>query len=120
MSTFRGPLHFSLDLFFLTTHHDRIIFLYNKERVSIVHVTSLRKVGGSVMLTVPPVLLESLDLSAGSRVGIAVGAGHLIIEPNPRPYYKLEDLLALCDEAAGFSEEEREWLDAPTSGRELI
>ena len=84
------------------------------------HATNLGKVGGAIMLAVPPVLLESFDLSAGSKVGIAVVEGHLIVEPNPKPFYKLEDLLSLCDETADFSEEEREWLDAPSVGRELI
>ena len=84
------------------------------------YLTSLRKVGGSVMLAVPPVLLESLDLSAGARVGLTVDEGHLIIDPKPKPYYELDDLLAQCAERTGFSEEEREWLDAPSVGRELI
>ncbi len=31
------------------------------------HTTNLRKVGGSVMLTVPPALLDILHLQAGAR-----------------------------------------------------
>ena len=34
------------------------------------HTTNLRKVGGSVMLAVPPALLDILHLRAGAKVGI--------------------------------------------------
>lgn len=33
------------------------------------HTTCLRKVGGSVMLAVPPAILEMLHLQAGARGG---------------------------------------------------
>lgn len=36
------------------------------------HTTSLRKVGGSVMLAVPPAFLDQLHLHAGVTVGLAV------------------------------------------------
>lgn len=36
------------------------------------YTTNLRKVGGSVMLAVPPAVLEQLHLQAGVKVGLAV------------------------------------------------
>ena len=33
------------------------------------HVTSLRKVGGSIMLAVPPAILDLLHLEVGQRCG---------------------------------------------------
>jgi antitoxin ChpS len=36
------------------------------------HTTILRKVGGSVMLAVPPAILEILRLKAGATVGAAL------------------------------------------------
>ena len=84
------------------------------------HITNLRKVGGSVMLAVPPALLDVLKLSAGSKVGIAVDNGRLVIEPSTRPRYTLAELLAASDYSKPQSAEEREWLDAPAVGRELI
>jgi antitoxin ChpS len=36
------------------------------------HMTNLRKVGGSVMLAVPPALLDILNLRAGAKVGVVV------------------------------------------------
>ena len=38
----------------------------------IMHTTSLRKVGGSVMLAVPPAFLDQLHLQAGATVGLQV------------------------------------------------
>lgn len=84
------------------------------------HTTSLRKVGGSVMLAVPPAFLDQLHLQAGVTVGLAVDHGCLIVNPNPRPHYTLEQLLAQCDTNAEISAEDREWLNATAVGGELL
>jgi antitoxin ChpS len=84
------------------------------------HTTNLRKVGGSVMLAVPPALLDMLQLRPGAKVGLAVQGGRLIVEPQPRPRYTLEELLAQCNPKAPRSKEDREWLDSKPVGRELI
>jgi antitoxin ChpS len=83
------------------------------------HTTNLRKVGGSVMLTVPPAILELLNLKAGASVAVSVDAGRLVVEAIARPRYTLEDLLAASDYSQPPSPEEREWIDAPAVGREL-
>ncbi|MDR2186699.1 MAG: antitoxin [Azonexus sp.] len=86
------------------------------------HTTSLRKVGGSIMLAVPPALLDVLNLGVGAKVGLAVDNGRLMVEPAARPRYTLDALLAEA-EAAGvypLPVEEREWVDAPTVGGELV
>jgi antitoxin ChpS len=44
----------------------------------------------------------------------------LVINPNPRPRYTLDELLAQCDAAADLSAEDREWLDARPVGGELL
>lgn len=84
------------------------------------HTTHLRKVGGSVMLAVPRVLLDVLHLKPGAQVGIAIEGGRLVIEPRDGPHYTLEALLAQCDPSAEITPEEREWLDSGPVGRELI
>ena len=58
------------------------------------HTTNLRKVGGSVMLAVPPALLDVLHLTAGAKVGLAVDNGRLVVEPKARPRYTMAELLA--------------------------
>lgn len=84
------------------------------------HTTNLRKVGGSIMLAVPPAILDLLHLRAGATVGLAVDHGRLVVEPNPRPHYSLDELLAQCDVSAEISEEDRAWLENRPVGRELL
>lgn len=84
------------------------------------HTTNLRKVGGAVMLAIPPAFLEQLHLQAGASVGVAVVDGRLVIDPKPRPRYTLGELLAASDYSRPPSADEREWLDAPAAGGELI
>lgn len=84
------------------------------------HTTNLRKVGGSVMLAVPPALLDVLHLNVGAKVGIAIDNGRLVVEPQARPRYTLEDLLAQCDSSVNIMVEDREWLDAKQVGGELL
>lgn len=84
------------------------------------HMTNLRKVGGSVMLAVPPSLLDILNLRAGAKVGLTVDNGRLVVEPTARPRYTLDELLAQCDVSAEPSDEDREWLDAKAVGGELL
>jgi len=84
------------------------------------HTTNLRKVGGSIMLAVPPVILDLLHLRAGATVGLAVDHGRLVVEPRPRPHYSLDELLAQCDGSVEISEEDRAWLDSEPVGSELL
>jgi antitoxin ChpS len=88
------------------------------------HTTNLRKVGGSVMLAVPPALLDIMQLQPGAKVGIAIESGRLIVDPQPRRRYTLNELLAQCAPKARRNKRrykpEREWLDSKPIGRELI
>ncbi|MGA2039114.1 MAG: antitoxin [Bryobacteraceae bacterium] len=84
------------------------------------HSTNLRKVGGSVMLAVPPALLDILSLQAGAKVGIAVERGRIVVEPQRRRRYSLNELLARCDPKARRSKREREWLESKPVGGELL
>ena len=84
------------------------------------HTTNLRKVGGSVMLAVPPALLDILRLRPGTQVGIAVESGRLVVEPQQRPRYTLEELLAQCNRRSARTGEDREWLGGGPVGGELV
>ena len=89
------------------------------------HTTNLRKVGGSVMLAVPPALLDILHLQPGATVGIAVEKGRIIVEPRQRRRYTLKELLAKCDPKAARArgrskKEQQEWLDSKPVGDEII
>ena len=84
------------------------------------HTTNLRKVGGSIMLAVPPALLDLLHLRAGAQVGIAIESGRLVVEPQRRPRYTLQELLAQCNPKAARTKEEREWLSSKPAGAEIL
>jgi antitoxin ChpS len=84
------------------------------------HIANLRRVGGSVMLAIPPALLDILHLQPGAKVGIAVESGRLVIEPQQRRRYTLGELLAECDPKAPRGKQEQEWLDSRPAGGELI
>lgn len=84
------------------------------------HTTNLRKVGGSVMLAVPPALLDVLRLRPGSQVGLAIESGRLVVEPRPRPRYTLEELLAQCNPKAKHTREDREWLSGGPTGAGIL
>lgn len=84
------------------------------------HTTNLRKVGGSVMLAVPPALLDVLKLAAGARVGLIVENGRLVVEPRAHKRYTLAELLAQSDYSQPPTPDEREWVEAPAAGREPL
>ena len=84
------------------------------------HMTNLRKVGGSVMLAVPPALLDILHLKAGACVGIDVDGGRLVVEAAPKQRFTMAELLAASDYSSAPNPEDREWIDAPAVGKELL
>jgi antitoxin ChpS len=80
---------------------------------------TLRPVGGSTVLAIPPALLSQLGLGARSVVSIRVENGALVIEPaRSRP--TLDELLAQCDPAAPLSDDEIEWMNDGPVGNEVI
>jgi antitoxin ChpS len=84
------------------------------------YTTNLRKVGGSIMLAVPPALLDVLHLRAGATVAVTLDGRRLVVERQERPHYTLDELLSLCDGSIEPSQEDRDWIDAPPAGEELV
>ncbi len=84
------------------------------------YTTSLRKVGGSVMLALPPALLEVVDFAVNTEVGITVQDGCLVVAGKKQRRYSLQDLIDQCDPAAPAPSVDHEWLDMPAAGNELL
>ena len=82
--------------------------------------TKLRKVGGSVMLAVPPSILEMVQLRSGATVCLAVENGRLTVEPETRKRYSLGELLAQCDVSAPLPGEDAQWTASKPRGQELV
>nr|VFJ62670.1 MAG: antitoxin ChpS [Candidatus Kentron sp. FW]VFJ70992.1 MAG: antitoxin ChpS [Candidatus Kentron sp. FW] len=60
------------------------------------YTTNLRRIDGSVMVPVPPAMLDRLDPRVGAEIGLSVDGAHLVLDPRPRPRYSLDQLLAQC------------------------
>ena len=76
--------------------------------------TNLRKVGGSVMMTVSPVF------NSGSVVDVALLEGRLVVKPITKPKYNLTDLLVKCDANAKMPKEDKKWLELTPVGNEIL
>jgi antitoxin ChpS len=79
----------------------------------------LRKVGGSVMLTIPPVVLDDLGLEPEMSVELEVKSGRLIVDPRGRRRYSLDDLLEET-KSVRYRPKDRVWTSGRRKGRELI
>ena len=75
--------------------------------------TNLRRVEGSAMPAVPPAPLEILGLRPVKR-------GRLVIKPEKRPRYTLDDLLAGTSAGSSRRKRDRQWVAGKPAGRELI
>ncbi len=54
------------------------------------------------------------------KVELTVDNGRLVVEPQMRPRYTLDELLAQCDGSAEITTEDRQWLDSKPLGAELL
>ena len=79
----------------------------------------LRKVGGSVMLAVPPAMLDQLGMSADKVVGLEVVDGALVVSPVRRKY-RLDELLDESEPVGALTDEDRLFLDSEPVGREEV
>ena len=80
---------------------------------------TLRKLGGSVILTLPVAWLRQVGLTAGSEVGLHIDDNKLIVEPASKPVYSLSDLVDeyLADKS---SNTDTDWLDDDATGDEAL
>lgn len=83
---------------------------------------TIRQLGNSKGLILPPKMLSELHLSAGSTVSVETIDGRLVITPaiKPPPRYTLAELLAQCDPSAPMSDFEKTWDAMPPAGREIL
>lgn len=84
------------------------------------HTAKLRKVGGSVMVAIPPTLLQQLSLEPQDEVGVGMENGRIVIDPRPAKRFTLAELLAACDSAAPPPEDDDDWTRDGAVGEELL
>lgn len=78
---------------------------------------TLRRSGGSLVMTVPKAYIEQNQLHDGSSVDLIVDGDRLIISAPRKPKYTLEELLAQMPE--GLPRDEV-WDDMAPVGQEII
>lgn len=81
--------------------------------------STLRNVGGSVMLAIPKSILEGLGLGPNTKVALSIDRGRLVVEPRPKPKYTLAELLAQCDPGAPVRADDEAWQSIEPVGREV-
>lgn len=80
----------------------------------------LKRIGGSIMLAVPPALLETLGIGSGTTVSLTVKNGSILVRPCRKPHYTLADLIAKCDANAEPPSPDETWLNASPVGKEIL
>ena len=76
---------------------------------------TLRKAGGSLVMTVPKAFVEQNGLSEGSQVELHLLGKKMTVEAPSRPRYKLADLMAEMPEGLPLVEG---WDEMPAVGLE--
>ena len=81
--------------------------------------TKIQKWGNSMALRIPAFTMRAWGIEEGQSVALTVEGGALVARPTQKRY-TLAELLAQCDFSKPMSTNEREWIDAPAKGRELL
>ena len=76
---------------------------------------TLRKAGGSLVMTIPKTFIEQNGLSDGSKVELRLSGKKLMVEAPAKPRYKLADLMA---EMPARLPKVKGWDEMPSVGRE--
>lgn len=76
---------------------------------------TLRKAGGSLVMTVPKVFVEQNGLGEGSQVELHLQGKKMTVEAPTRPRYKLVDIMAEMPEGLPRAEG---WEEMPSVGLE--
>lgn len=80
---------------------------------------NIQKWGNSAAVRLPAAMLTQLGVQIGDAFTVDLSAGQAILR-TARPRYTLDELLAQCNADAPWSQSERQWLDAPSCGGEVI
>lgn len=76
---------------------------------------TLRKTGGSLVMTVPKAFIEQNGLSEGSQVELQLSGSTMTVQAPARPRYRLEDLMMEMPDGLPRVEG---WDDMPAVGKE--
>lgn len=79
---------------------------------------TLKKLGNSTGLLMPPPVLKDLGLSVGRTFRLQTTAdGKIILEPKRK--FRLTEMIAQCDQKAAPPADMKAWNDMPAAGGEV-
>ena len=86
------------------------------------NVSTLRNWGGAVAISLPKKLLSALGIGAGTEVEVNIKDGAIVLSPVRARFTlaQLEKEQNRLERSLGRRLGERDWLDAPARGRELL
>ncbi|OGT51866.1 MAG: transcriptional regulator [Gammaproteobacteria bacterium RIFCSPHIGHO2_12_FULL_42_13] len=80
---------------------------------------TVRKSGGSTIISLPKVVLETLKLHVGSVMELSLENNRIVLTPINEPM-NLEDLLRACpSKKFALTDEDLEWVHAKNKGKEM-
>lgn len=80
----------------------------------------IRQSGGAKIISLPKAILSSLNLDIGSTLELTIQNNQIVLNP-VNTELTLEELLAGSPkEALALTDEDREWLNAPAVGKEIL
>ena len=78
---------------------------------------TLRRAGGSLVMTVPKAFIEQNRLQEGSQVDLLLEGSNMTVRAPNRPRYKLEELMA---EMPGDLPRVEGWEEMASVGKEIV
>jgi len=55
--------------------------------------TTIQRWGNSLAVRIPKAFVKEAHVASGTRVDLTIHEGKIVINPRPKPEYRLEDLL---------------------------
>lgn len=82
-------------------------------------IVTIRQSGGAEIVSIPKAIGKALGLQAGSELSLSIIDNRIVLDPVTKKA-SLEELLADSPrENFRIMEEDREWIDAKPSGKEI-
>ncbi len=83
-------------------------------------MATVQKWGNSLGVRIPRDMAEDLGLLEGKQVTFEKRGGALTVRAVKIPRYSLKELLKDIKKPSKLTKEDREWLDFPPTGKEII
>lgn len=81
---------------------------------------SIRQSGGANIISLPKAILSTLNLNVGSTLDLRLKNNQIILSPIQKELTLEELLEGSPKEALALTDEDREWLNAPAVGKEIL